>query len=259
MPRKYIESKENPEIKFINSLKSKKKRQLSRFFLVEGIRLVGEALTAQKAGKIYCTQDIFNKLQNYLDGKEITFISEQIARHLTETKSPQGIFTISKFSDKDFREILKNGKRFIFLHDISDPGNLGTLIRTAHSVKTDGLFISKKSADLYNPKTVRATMGSIFNLQIAIDIDPLECIELASERKLELIGLTTKAKKNIYEINFKKPSILFIGSEAHGLTNEIVSRMHLLAKIPMPGLTESLNASIAGSIAMMEFLRQPLA
>lgn len=258
MPQKNIKSKENPEIKFLKSLKSKKNRKLNRTFIIEGIHSVNEALAVNMAKKIYCTQDVFDKFQITLKDKEITFIGEQIAKYLTETKNPQGIFTTSEFVDIPFRQILQNGKKFIFIYDINDPGNLGTLIRTAHAAKIDGLFISKNSADLYNPKTVRATMGSIFNLRIATDVDPLECIELASKRKLELVGLAAKTKESVYEINFNKPLMLFIGSEAHGLTTEIISKMHKLAKIPMPGLTESLNASVAGSIAMMEFVRQRL-
>lgn len=249
-----INSKNNEEIKFLRSLKTKKKRKANRFFLVEGLRSVSEAIKTNGAIKIFVTE----KSHRLIDDRsqaEIFIVSDEVMESLSQTKTPPGVVALCGFLHKDTDELLSKGSRYAFLDNISDPGNVGTLIRTAHAAGLNALFISGNCADPYNPKTVRSTMGSIFRVQLAVEVETEGFIKKAADRNLEMVGLTADATISIYDQNLALPTVLFIGSEVNGLSETVRSSIRKFVKIPMVSGVDSLNAAVAGSIAMMEFQR----
>lgn len=255
---KLIKSKDNPEIKFLRSLNTKKKRKEHRFFLVEGFRSTAEALNAGKAPKIYVSEEALPAVHKMPAITDLTVITEEVMKSVSETKTPPGIIAACPFLDQDYRSIISSKKKFAFLDAINDPGNAGTLIRSACAAGLDGVLLSRNCADLYNPKTVRATMGSIFNIHISVNVDIDEFMRIVHAARLRSVGLSAEAEKNIYDVDFEGSIVLFIGSESAGLSETLISQVQEIAKIPMSSRVDSLNAAVAGSIAMMEFQRRSL-
>lgn len=254
----HIRSKNNPEIKFVRSLKTKKKRKESRFFLVEGTRSVNEAIRSGQAVKVFLTDMVFTDNRSKFAHLEHSIVSEQVMESISATKSPPGIAALCRFIHDDFETLVNTGNKFAFLDNISDPGNLGTLVRTAHAAGLNALFVSDNCADIYNPKTIRATMGSIFYIPFTIDVQAAKLLKTAKALGLKLLGLQAGAGKSIYDTDISGPTVLLIGSEAAGLSETLTSEIKDFASIPMNTDVESLNAAIAGSIAMMEFKRRGL-
>lgn len=254
----YIQSKNNAEIKFIKSLKTKKKRHQSRFFLVEGIRSISEAIRSGQAEKVFVTENIFFEHEALLGPIEHSIVSEPVMESIASTKTPPGAVALCPFLHNEFEHLINSGDKYVFLDNISDPGNMGTLVRTAHAAGIDALFVSSNCADIYNPKAIRATMGSIFYVPLAIGVEAEALLEKAANMGIELLGLTADAGNSIYVAKISGPTVLLIGSETEGLSPSIRSSVRNFARIPMVPTIDSLNAAVAGSIAMMEFQRRGL-
>ena len=145
----------------------------------------------------------------------------------------------------------------VALDDVQDPGNLGTILRTVDSIGLNQIIVSKETADAFNPKVVRSTMGAIFRVKI-IEVDNLQdTIKQIKKHHFKLMVTSLQTDNSIYDIEFKK-KIIVIGNEANGVSNEIQNIADEKAKIPMLGRTESLNASVAAGIVMYEYVRQKL-
>lgn len=154
--------------------------------------------------------------------------------------------------DNEFKNNIET-PLYILLENIQDPGNMGTIIRTADAADADGVFLSKGCVDIYNPKAVRSTMGSIFHLPIFTDVD---LKELVNKINVETVAAHLKGDKTPYDINMKKGIAIMIGNEGNGLSNELSEKADNLVKIPMPGKAESMNAGVAASIMIYEAVRQ---
>ena len=153
-------------------------------------------------------------------------------------------------------KINKKNHFFILLERISDPGNLGTLIRTADAAGADCVFLSKGCVDLYNSKVIRSSMGSIFHLPVVINSEFDVLIENLKSKNINILAAHLKGKKTLYDINLTNGIGILIGNEANGLSDEISEKSTELIKIPMPGNAESMNVSVAGSIFIYEAVRQ---
>ncbi len=235
-------------IKKIRSLKNKKNRLKNNLFLLEGRRLIESALLNHSKIKcIYFTEEF--KKKNILLIKKITklkvinkSISYKILRKITFTNNPAGIIALYNFRDK--KKLDLNKDNWIYLDQISDPGNLGTIFRSAAWFNFKNIALSENCVDPYNPKTVRSSMGAIFNLSIYTKI------ELQQFPKSYIkIGGGVKGK-NINNYNFPKKFILTIGSETKGISKENLSEIDQMINIKKLGNGESLNAAIAASIIM---------
>ena len=151
----------------------------------------------------------------------------------------------------------KNGF-YVICEEINDPGNLGTVIRTAHAAGVDGVILSKGSVDLYNSKVLRSTMGSVFKIPVVQDADIKETADLMHKYGIKLFAAHLKGKKQHYEANYTKGCAFMLGNEARGLSEESAAICDELIKIPMPGGAESLNASVAAAVLIYEAVRQKL-
>jgi TrmH family RNA methyltransferase len=184
-------------------------------------------------------------------------VNDMIIEHITDTKSPQGVVAIVEQTKGDPLAFTakKENPLYLVLDGIQDPGNLGTMVRSADAVGATGIFLGKSCVDLYNPKVVRSTMGSMYHLPI-FEVDLETFLPQLKEQGVALVGTDIDAEKTIYQANLTGATAVVIGSEAHGLSDSVRALVDTEMKLPMPGQAESLNAAIAASVMMYEALRQ---
>ncbi len=259
-----ITSKDNELIKHIKKLKDKKERDLSNEYIIEGIKLIQEAIQENAKIKqiIICddcekTESIPKDLMYEIAKQECIYVTNKIFETITEVMNPQGILAII---EKQSKEIQIDDKQDIILalDDIQDPGNLGTILRTADSIGLTQILVSKGTADCYNPKVVRSTMGAIFRVKIIECEDLVKTLKEIKKHKFEIVVSSLQTDNSIYDINYHK-KVIVIGNEANGVKKEIQDLADKKIKIPMLGKTESLNASVATGIILYEYIRQKLA
>lgn len=259
-----ITSKDNELIKHIKKLKDKKERDLSNEYIIEGIKLIQEAIQENAKIKqiIICddcekTESIPKDLMYEIAKQECIYVTNKVFDSITEVMNPQGILAII---EKQSKEIQIDDKQDIILalDDIQDPGNLGTILRTADSIGLTQILVSKGTADSYNPKVVRSTMGAIFRVKIIECEDLVKTLKEIKKHKFEIVVSSLQTDNSIYDINYHK-KVIVIGNEANGVKKEIQDLADKKIKIPMLGKTESLNASVATGIILYEYVRQKLA
>ena len=259
-----ITSKDNELIKHIKKLKDKKQRDLSHEYIIEGIKLIQEAIQENAKIKqiIICddcekTESIPKELMYEIAKQECIYVTNKVFDSITEVMNPQGILAII---EKQSKEIQIDDKQDIILalDDIQDPGNLGTILRTADSIGLTQILVSKGTADCYNPKVVRSTMGAIFRVKIIECEDLVKTLKEIKKHKFEIVVSSLQTDNSIYDINYHK-KVIVIGNEANGVKKEIQDLADKKIKIPMLGKTESLNASVATGIILYEYIRQKLA
>lgn len=256
-----ITSKENDVIKNIRKLKEKKYRDLNNKYIIEGIKIIQEAINEKvKIEKIIICEDCENietiskEIMYEIAKYECIYVNAQIFNSITDVKKPQGIIAIVEKENNE-KDIDYTQDIILTLDDLQDPGNLGTIIRTADSVGLKQILVSNKTADVYNPKVVRATMGAIFRVKIIECEDIEKTLKEAKKHKYKTVITSLQAKKTIYEIEYKK-KIIIIGNESKGIRESIQKEADEKIKIPMQGKTESLNASVATGIVLYEYVRQ---
>lgn len=257
----YIESKDNNLFKFVKKLKERRFRDKENLFILEGLRLIEEAIRANMdieyiiISKDY--EDKFNDLllENNISSNKIITLSNNLFMQLASTENPQGIIAVIKKNDKK-KDL--SGDFFLICDKVQDPGNLGTIIRTAHAAGVDGIILTKGTVDIYNDKTIRSTMGSIFYVPIFYDDKDFTIIRNLKKDGFCLVATSLKESRNFFEEDLKGKIILAVGNEGNGISNELFELADKKVKIPMPGGAESLNVSIATSIILFEKVRQNL-
>jgi TrmH family RNA methyltransferase len=248
-----IESAQNKTIKEINALKMKKERDRTGLFVLEGERLVGEAIGAEY---VAVSEDYDGSIP---ETPILYKIRPDIFSKLSETVSSQGIIAVCRQMSYDVEDVLnKKNPLFAVLENVNDPGNMGTILRTADAAGADAVFISKGSVDMYNPKTVRATMGSIFHLPIFKDVDMGELISKFKDKNITTVAALLNGTSTPYDVDMTKGCAILIGNEANGLTEETAKKADVPVLIPMPGKAESMNAGVAAGILIYEAVRQRL-
>ena len=249
-----IESSQNRVLKQISSLKAKKERDRTGLFVLEGERLVSEIPPDWQTEYVAVSEDYNGNIENY---DNVYIVKKDIFNKISDTVNPQGILAVCRILHRDIYSAFENKNGFyVILDRIMDPGNMGTIIRTSDAGGASGIFLSKGCVDLYNPKVIRSTMGSIFHLPIYVNVDIQELLNECYKNSIVTIASHLGGDKMPYEIDMKKPCAILIGNEANGLSDEVSGRADELVKIPMPGKAESMNAAIAGSILIYEAVRQ---
>ena len=245
-----IISKTNEYIKHVKSLSEKKYRDEYEEYVVEGIKLVNEAIEEKlNIKKILICKELCIK---EFDFENIEYVSEQVFKYISDTETPQGVMAI--IEKKKFNG--EYGKIVFALDNLSDPGNLGTIIRTLDSAGINSLILSKGSADLYNPKVVRSTMGAIFRIDAEYTENLQSKLLNLKEQGYKIIVTSLQSDKYIYDLPFKEKCVVVIGNESKGVSEKIMELADIKTKIPMLGRTESLNAAVAASIIAYEAVRQ---
>lgn len=254
-----ITSSSNSRLKQIALLQKKSKvRKKSGLFIEEGIRMFRE-IPKERLEEVYVSESFYNK-KEWME--EVTcapiVVEDKIFQTLTDTITPQGILAVVKQEHYLVEEILrlKENPVFLLLENIQDPGNLGTMMRTAEAAGVTGVLLSKGSVDMYNPKVVRATMGAIFRLPFAYVEDFPNLVTNLQGKGIEVYAASLEGAVSYDVPNYGKPTALIIGNEGNGISKETleVSKNHI--KIPMEGQAESLNAAICAAVYMYEIYRQ---
>ena len=252
-----ISSKENNIIKEVKRLKEKKYR--NEKYIIEGHKMIDEAIQESvKIDIIIMTEEFANHNQKYVEkinNYKFILVTENVFKELTEVKTPQGILAV--VYKKEQIKIDEKADYIMALDDVQDPGNIGTIIRTLDSANIKQLIVSRGTVDAYSPKVVRSTMGAIFRVQI-IEVENLsETLNSLKQKGFDLVSTSLQTDKNIYDINYNK-KVVVIGNEANGVSKEIQDASDYKVKIPMMGKTESLNASVAASIMIYEYVREKI-
>ena len=257
-----ITSKDNEIVKNIKKLKEKKYRDQTGQYIIEGIKLVKEAIE-EKANiqKIVLCEDCENdgtieKALMYEIAKyDCIYVSKKVFETITDVNTPQGILAIIKRKALNEQEISYKEDLIVVLDGIQDPGNLGTILRTVDSVGLSQIVLSEKTADPYNPKVVRSTMGAIFRLNIIQSNNIIEDLKKIKKNRFKLLATSLENSESIYNIDLNKKAII-IGNEANGVSKEVFNIVDEKTKIPMLGKTESLNAAVATGVILYEYVRR---
>lgn len=257
-----ITSKDNEYVKHIKKLKEKKYREEYKEFIVEGIKMVQEAIEENAKIKtiIICDDckvqsSISNELMYEIAKYNCVYVAEKIFSTMSDVINPQGIMAIIEKPENKETEIDFSKDTFLLLDNIQDPGNMGTILRTADSLNMDQIIISKGSSDIYNPKVVRSTMGAIYRIKV-VEVENLaRTVKEFKKHRINVYATDLKTDKSIYDVSYKKAAIV-IGNEANGVSEEVLQEASDRIKIPMIGKTESLNAAVATSVILYEAFRQ---
>lgn len=257
-----ISSSANRGIKELTKLQRQcRERRKTGLFVAEGAKLLAEAAEHGLLQKIYLSESQSGRederLQPLLENYDVELVSDVVFREISEVVTPQGVLGLVKIPTYDMETLLaKPQKRFLMLDDLRDPGNLGTIIRTAEGAGMSGVILSRESVDLFNPKVVRATMGAVFRMPYCYVEHLSSAIRLMKERGISVYGTAMEGSVLYDEPDYTKGAAIVIGNEAKGISQEVFGELTCRIRIPMAGQLESLNAAVSAAIVMYEMERQ---
>jgi TrmH family RNA methyltransferase len=259
-----ISSSQNSKIKFLRSLYRKKYRREENKFLLEGRRIVEDALKekANLSQAYYSPQFIDNQINRELVKKlksntEVFQIEDSLLEEVADTETPQGIIAVVDQPEFDLNEFVAGENDFFLIVDkVQDPGNLGTIVRTADGAGVDGIFLLKGTVDIYNLKTIRATMGSLFRVPIFHLDKPDDLNKILQIKDIQIVVGDVAAKNYYYELDYKRPTAIVVGNEGRGVQQETLKLAKHKVKIPLAKGVESLNVAIATGVMLYEVARQ---
>lgn len=245
-----IKSQSNNLVKKIRSLQTKKGREQESAFLVEGIKFVAEITPKWEILHTIASESFAkeNRARNAI------IVSDEVFASISDVSAPQGILAVVKKQETDIHAMLSAKSPLIFvLEEINDPGNLGTILRTCHGFGVDGVILSHGCVDIYSPKVVRASAGSVFHIP-HIKMCITQAMQALDNADVTTYATLPKAETPLFSLNFKEPSAFLLGNEHNGLKPETVSLAQKTVKIP--SVAESLNVSICAAILAYEASRQ---
>ncbi len=253
---KIITSTSNQYIKHLKKLQtSKKYREEKGVFLLEGERPVRDAISYGINPKAILVLD--KRTGTMPNDVQVYRLPSNIMEYISDTKTPQGIMAEMEMPVWNAGELSPEKSPFLLFSDgISDPGNLGTIIRTLDGAGADGIVLGKGTVDLYNPKTVRSTMSSLFNVPCYRGVDSAETIKVLKTKGYKIVGTRMEGATLYSEADFSVPTVVVMGSEAEGMSKEVLKLCDEFVKIPLIGKIESLNVAVAAGIIAYEALRK---
>ena len=253
----------NPQVKAAAELKLKKYRQQRGLFLAEGLRTVEEAVAAKQAESIFYTAIEDDRTRAALEEAaaqqvKLTCVSDAVLKKIADTETPQGIIAVCKMQPVALDDLLASGKMLLVLDRVGDPGNVGTMLRTADAAGIGGVVLLKGSVDAYAPKTVRSSMGSLFHVPVLSGVGETAFIESAHNAGYELLVTCLDGADNLYKADLHGRLAFVMGNEANGVSAGLLEAADKRVFIPMAGRAESLNVAMAAGIVMFEALRRQL-
>jgi TrmH family RNA methyltransferase len=258
-----ITSNANKVVKDILKLSDKKGRSQMKAYILEGLRLVEEAKVNGGEILYYVFAESFtDRFAGFFDNIQETGIyrfSDDLFKRVSQTESPQGIMAVARIPEYDPAAVIQSIKRCVILENLQDPGNLGTIIRTADACGFDGVVISKGSVDPYNPKVLRSTMGSMFHIPVMVSSNLPEVLVMLKDRGIRIATAHPRASQTIWDAPLGDKVAIVIGNEGNGLSDEMLQASDIQVTIPMPGKAESFNASVAAGMLLYESMRQCMA
>jgi RNA methyltransferase, TrmH family len=263
-PHQPITSKENSKVKQLRSLHDPKHRKNEQAFLIEGVKMVEEALRGNAGVSLVVAAPSLVRRHGKALLKlaedhscEILWISDKLLDALSENKTPQPVMAVIKMREQNEGRLLDHPSGIIVIaHQLQDPGNLGTLIRTCEAVGAAGLAITSNTVDPFNAKTVRASMGSILRLPMARINDTPGFIRKCTERGFQTVALSLAGGTTHVELDLKKPTAVLLGQEGSGLPDDVLNSMDQRVRIPMAETIDSLNVAVSAAVFLYEIVRQ---
>lgn len=261
-----IDNPRLPRVRAVAKLAKKDARSQTGLFLLEGPQALAEALTyrSELVVELYATP---TALERYTDlgqaavdaGVDVEFVTEQVLESMADTVTPQGVIAVCHQFPTSVKDILRSGEHaprlVVILEDVRDPGNAGTIIRAADAAGADGVILTGRSVDLYNPKVVRASTGSIFHIPIAVGVELPSVIERARDSGLRVIAADIKGD-NLLDARaageLAAPTAWVFGNEARGLLDEQLALVDRSLVVPIYGKAESMNLATAASVCLYE-------
>lgn len=253
-----ITSSDNKRIKNVIALcKKSKERREQDAFVIEGWKLFEEA-PDEDILEVYVCEGSGEKSAK-LDRIPHEVVKEEVFLKMSDTLTPQGIICVVRKKHYSLQEMIASTKEaplFLVLETLQDPGNLGTIMRTSEGAKVTGVIMSNDTVDIYNPKTVRSTMGSIFRVPFVYTEDIKSAISELKAAGVSCYAAHLKGTGTCFDQDYRKPTAFFIGNEGNGLSDEVAALADTYIRIPMGGKLESLNAAVSAAVLMYETLRQ---
>lgn len=263
-----ITSTSNQKVKQIVQWQTKAKmRRQDDVFVAEGLKMYEEAPDSL-IQEVYLTDGLMQQLRSHQDTGRIyieeklrktgyELVSEEVFARMSDTQTPQGILVVLKRQAYELQQLLQGDRPLLaLLEDIQDPGNLGTILRTGEGAGITGVIMSRKTVDIYNPKTIRSTMGSIYRVPFLYVEDMGETVRSLQKKGIRVYAAHLQGRNYYSSFSFTGGTAFLIGNEGNGLRRETAELADSYLKIPMEGQVESLNAAIAASLLMYEAHRQ---
>ena len=257
-----ISSESNAQIKEIVKLqKNARERRKKGLFAAEGIKLVIESAEHGMLQQVYVSETamrgISEETRELFERYPVEIVADAVFKSVSETVTPQGVLGLVRMPSYDLEEILKDKRRaFLLLDDLRDPGNLGTIMRTAEGADMSGVIMSRECVDLFNPKVVRSTMGAIFRVPFYYAEDLPGLIHNLKQRGIPVYGAMLQESVVYNEVDYRPGAAIVIGNEANGISDAVAGQLSARVSIPMAGSLESLNAAVSAAVLMYEVARQ---
>lgn len=256
----YITSASNQRIRRVLELSSRARaRRREASFVIEGARLFADT-PEEFLSETFVTEDFFEgadeRIREKIRRSRGVLVTPELLKKMSDTQTPQGVIGIARMPVWTMEDLLGDNPLVLVLENIQDPGNLGTMVRTAEAAGASGILMSKDTVDLFNPKTVRSTMSGIFRLPAVVSDDLARSLDLLKERGVTVYAAHLGGEAAYDRLSYTGPSAFLIGNEGNGLTEEMSGRADHKLLIPMHGRIESLNAAMAAGILLYEADRQ---
>lgn len=263
-PQRPLSSRDNRTIKAILSLSEPKVRKQEQAFLIEGTKMVEEALRDRLGVRQVIASPSLTQHQGRgiiklakTSGVHILWISERLMDSVAESKTPQPVLAVVEMRTHEEDELLDHPAGLIVLcHHLQDPGNLGTIIRTAEAAGAAGVAVGQNSVDPYHPRTVRASMGSILRLPVVRIKDSRDFLRKCRGGGFQTAAMALTGERTVFEADWTRPTALLFGQEGAGLPADLLEDVDLQVRIPMAEQIDSLNVATSAAVVLYEALRQ---
>ncbi len=253
-----ITSLKNPKVAAAVKLKKRAFRERDGRFLIEGAQGVGEALASRvRLLSLFHAADGHELVDRAARaGVEVIGVTDEVMGRLTSTVTPQGLVAVAPFVDVPIDRIPTSPSCVAVLHAVRDPGNAGTVLRSADAAGADAVVFAVSSVDVYNPKTVRASAGSLFHVPVVRGLDTPGAVEELRRRGCRVYAMDAGGEADLYEVDLAGPTAFLFGNEAWGLPPEVVDLADATVRVPIGGRAESLNLAAAAAVCLFEWARQ---
>lgn len=263
-PHTPVTSKENSLVKRLRALSDAKHRKKERAFLIEGVKMVEEALRDRLRVRMVVAAPSLTRhhgkgIIRLADaaGADMLWISERLMDQLAESRTPQPVMAVVELREHSEEALLSLPAKLIVLcHQVQDPGNLGTIIRTAEAAGASGLALSPNTADPHNAKAVRASMGSILRVPVVRTGEAPLFLRKCRERGYQIVALTTGGERTHFDLDLRTPTVVIVGQEGTGLPDDLLKDADLRVRIPLAETIDSLNVATATAVVLYEAVRQ---
>jgi len=242
----------NSRVKDARKLSRRSVRTERRLFLADGPKAVEGALSVKGCVvEVFATPAALAQHADLLGSTDVTLVDERALASLSDSVTPAGVVAVCRHLDAPLQHVVTASPRLLVIcADVRDPGNAGNVIRTADAAGADAVVLAGQSVDAYNPKTVRATVGSLFHLPFAIAPDPATAVRAAQARGLTVLAADGGGEVDLFEADLSRPTAWLFGNEAWGLPEELASLADERVAIPIHGRAESLNLSTAAAVCL---------